>query len=390
MGEEGRRAIGKKKANGEGSVARYKDGRWCATHTFHAPDGRPARRAFYGRTKAEALAKREKAIADYHNGLMVFDTENLTTAEYLDRWLDDSKRDAVRQRTLENYAYVVRVHLKPTLGNTKLKALTPARVQSLYRSKLDSGLSARTVRLIHTVLHGALKQAVRWELVARNVTEAVAAPKPDKSRKKEIRPLDQNQADALLEEVRGDRLGALYRLAVTAGLRQGELLGLRWQDVDLGRGTLCVRQQLTRTKKHGLTFTEPKTKKSRRSVKLTQGTVEALRAHRKRQLKEKLMMGHLWQDTGLVFTTTAGTPLDVGNLTNHSFRPLLERAGLPKIRFHDLRHTCATLLLRRNVNPKIVQELLGHASISETMDTYSHVLPDMQGEAVAAMEVAFS
>ncbi len=371
-------------------MARYKDGRWCARHTFHGPDGRPVRRAFYGRTKAEALAKREKAIADYHNGMMVFDTENLTTAEYLDRWLDDSKRDAVRQRTLENYAYVVRVHLKPTLGNTKLKALTPARVQSLYRSKLDSGLSARTVRLIHTVLHGALKQAVRWELVARNVTEAVAAPKPDKSRKKEIRPLDQNQADALLEEARGDRLGALYRLAVTAGLRQGELLGLRWQDVDLGRGTLCVRQQLTRTKKHGLTFTEPKTKKSRRSVKLTQGTVEALRAHRKRQLKEKLMMGNLWQDTGLVFTTTVGTPLDVGNLTNHSFRPLLERAGLPKIRFHDLRHTCATLLLRRNVNPKIVQELLGHASISETMDTYSHVLPDMQGDAVAAMEVAFS
>ncbi len=257
----------KKRGNGEGSVARYKDGRWCARHTFHTPEG-PKRKPFYGRTKAEALAKKNWALADFYNGVLVFDSENLTLQQYLERWLDHSKRGSVKQRTLENYAYVVRVHLNPTLGHMKLKALTPAHVQGVYRSKLDSGLSARTVRLIHTVLYGALKQAVRWQLVPRNVAEAAVAPKPDKNRRKEIQPLDQEQANTLFEAARGDRLEALYRLAVTAGLRQGELLGLRWQDVDLEAGTLSVRQQLTRTKKDGLTFTEPKTKKSRRSVKL--------------------------------------------------------------------------------------------------------------------------
>ncbi len=177
-------------------------------------------------------------------------------------------------------------------------------------------------------------------------------------------------------------------LALTTGLREGELLSLRWQDVDLEGDTLSVRQQLTRTKKDGLCFTTPKSPRSRRSIKLTRNAVDALKRHKVALNEERLRLGALWQDTGLVFTSAKGMPLDVGNLTYGSFRPLLERAGLPRIRFHDLRHTCATLLLLRNVNPKIVQEMLGHANISETMDTYSHVLPSMQEPAVSAMEEA--
>ena len=283
----------------------------------------------------------------------------------------------VKQRTLENYEYVVRLHLVPTLGHLKLKALTPMHVQSLNSSKLDSGLSVRTVRLVHTTLHKAIKQAVRWGLLPRNVTEAASPPKLSTDARKEIQPLTREQALVLLETVRGDRLEALYVLALTAGL-------------NLEGATLSVRQQLTRTRKDGLCFTTPKSPRSRRSIKLTRSAVEALKHHRAAQNEQRLRLGTLWQDSGLVFTSLNGTPLDVANLTYGSFRPLLERAGLPRIRFHDLRHTCVTLLLLRNVNPKIVQEMLGHANISETMGTYSHVLPSMQEPAVSAMESALT
>ncbi len=177
-------------------------------------------------------------------------------------------------------------------------------------------------------------------------------------------------------------------LAVTTGLREGELLGLRWQDMDLERGKAQVRRQLTRTK-DGLSFTSPKRGRTR-SVRLTPSAVAALRAHKASQNEERFEIGSLWQETGLVFTTKKGTPLDVGNITYGSFRPLLERADLPQIRFHDLRHTAATLFLGKRVHPKIVQEMLGHSTITQTMDTYSHVLPDMQDEAVSAMEDALS
>jgi integrase len=304
---------------------------------------------------------------------------------YLERWLEDAVRDTVKRPTLENYAYIVRRHLAPELGRTKLKDLGPDRIRRLYRVKLDSGLSARTVQLVHTVLNKALKQAVLDGVLPRNVCETVRAPR---SAKREMRVLDTAQARALLEAAKGDRLEALYVLAVSAGLREGELLGLRWEDVDLARGVVRVRRQLTRTK-DGLSFTAPKRGRSR-GVRITQGAVATLKEHRRRQNEERLRLGVLWQDTDLVFASTVGTPVDVGNLTYRSFRPLLERAGLSRIRVHDLRHTAATLLLGKGVHPKIVQEMLGHATITQTMDTYSHVLPDMQDGAVAAMQDALS
>ena len=180
----------------------------------------------------------------------------------------------------------------------------------------------------------------------------------------------------------------MYVLAITAGLRRGELLGLRWTNVDLERGYVQVRQQLIRTK-GGLTFTSPKGGKSR-SVRLTTSAVTALESHRKRQLEEKLRLAGLWNESGLVFSTTIGTPMDGDNLVKRSFKPLMSRTQLPQIRFHDLRHTFATLLLSRGTHPKVVQEMLGHADISQTIDTYSHVLPDMQEEAVNEMEWGLS
>jgi integrase len=207
-----------------------------------------------------------------------------------------------------------------------------------------------------------------------------------------MRPLSAAEARRLLEAAgeAGDRLEAFYVLALHTGMRRGELLGLKWEDIDLGSvgkpATLRVRRTLTRTGNgKGLALGEPKTKKSRRTVRLTPRAVDALKRHRARQAEEKLKAGALYEDLGLVFATEGGTPINPSNIRQRSFAPLLKKAGLPGITFHDLRHTCASLLFQRNIHPKFVQELLGHASVAITLDTYSHMLPGMGGEAADAM-----
>jgi len=293
-------------------------------------------------------------------------------------------RDTVRQRTYERYEQMVRVHIKPSLGRVKLKTLNAARVRGLYREKLDAGLAARTVRYIHTTLNKALKDALADGLISRNVASAV---RPPKLSMKEIRPLSPEQAGAFLVAARRDRFEALYVVAITAGLREGELLGLTWDNVDLESGTLSVRRTLSEARNER--FFEPPKNGKGRSIRMTARATDALKRHKATQNGERLRLGALWQDNDLVFPSRVGTPMNAKNLTARSFKRLLEQAGLPRtVRFHDLRHTCATLLLGKGVHPKIVQELLGHATISITLDTYSHVLPNMQGEAVTAMEAA--
>jgi integrase len=250
----------------------------------------------------------------------------------------------------------------------------------MYREMQDRGLAARTVQYTHAVLHRALKQARRWGIVGRNVAEDVDPPQV---KREEIRPLNREQTRALLKAAEGNRLEALYIVAVHTGMRPGEILALRWDDVNFDFGTL----QLNRALSDG-EFNAPKTARSRRRIKLTAGSVKALRAHRKRQLEERMQKAGLWKDHGLVFPSTVGTPLSHRNVVR-SFKALLKRAGLPaSTRLYDLRHTCATLLLSRNVHPKYVQELLGHASIALTLDTYSHVIPGMDGGTASAMEDA--
>jgi integrase len=259
-----------------------------------------------------------------------------------------------------------------------LKALTPAHVQALYREMQERGLSARTLEYTHAVLHRALKQAVRWNMVPRNVCDAVDVPQV---RREEVHSLTPEQARRFLDAARGERLEALYLVAVHAGLRPGELLALRWEDVDLDQAVLRVGRALS-----GGEFTTPKTKRSRRRIDLSAGSIAALKRHRTRQLEERMARAGLWQDHGLVFPSSVGTPLSHRNVVR-SFKTVLRHAGLPAaIRLYDLRHTCATLLLCRNVHPKYVQELLGHASIAQTMDTYSHVLPGMDSGIGDAIE----
>src|SRR5918998_3060530 len=240
-------------------------------------------------------------MADRDGGL-VFDADNLKVGEYLEQWLADSVRDTVRPTTFERYEQMVRLHIRPVLGKLKLKNLTSAHVRGLYRQKLDNGLSPRTVQYVHVTLHKALKQAIADGLIPRNATEAV---KPPQVRREEMRPLTAEQVQVLFEAAKGDRLEALYVLAVTTGLRQGELLGLKWDDVDLEAGTLRVRRTLT-TARGGPQLTVPKTKGSRRIVRLTQSAVKALRSHLERQLDEIDKAGSLWREKGLVFSSESG------------------------------------------------------------------------------------
>jgi len=378
----------KSRANGDGDVFPRKNKAGKITSYRGAsvgPDGK--RRYVSGKTKEEARRALRDARANADQGLL-FDADNLKVGEYLDRWLSNSVRDTVKATTFERYEQSTRLHLKPALGTVKLKALTPAHVRGLYREKLAAGSSARTVRYVYTTLHKALKQAVMDGLIPRNATESV---KPPQQTREEMHPLAPEQAKHLLQVAHetGDRLEALYVLAIHTGLRQGELLGLKWDDVDLEDGSLQVRRTLTITK-DGPIFTTPKTTVSRCSVKLTRKAIEALKRHLERQLGEIDRVGSLWSENGLIFASETGEPLDRRTVTNMKFKPFLKRAGLPPVRFHDLRHTCATLLLTRNVNPKIVSEMLGHATIAITLDTYSHVLPNMRDQAAPAMEAALS
>ncbi|MBX6765537.1 MAG: site-specific integrase, partial [Rubrobacteraceae bacterium] len=288
----------------------------------------------------------------------------------------------VRECTYRRYESIVRVNLVPDIGRIKLKSLTPAHVRAFYREKLDGGLSPQTVLHIHRVLSRALKQAVDDGLIPRNPTGSVKPPRP---RRDEIRPLSADQARRFLDTVSGERLEALYVLAVTTGMRQGELLGLKWEDIDLDAGTLSVRRTLSEVR-GGRKFEAPKSGKGRR-IRLSGRAITALRAHRKALLEERMQRAGLWQEQDLVFPSGVGTPMSGRNLYRE-FKTLLKRADLPDIRFHDLRHTCATLLLRQGVNPKFVQELLGHADISLTLNTYSHILPDMGDAAASAMDAA--
>jgi integrase len=369
-----------RRANGEGGVTRRKDGTWMARYSVQTPTGRK-RKVIYAKSHEEARRRLTEAIAERDKGL-VYDSGGVTLEEYLGRWLEDSVRGSVKVTTHAGYERVARLHVCPTLGSTKLSALAPAHLQTLYRTKLDERLAPKSVKYIHTTLHRALKQAVRWGLVPRNVAAAVDAPRVVTP---EMRPLSPIQARQLLQVAKANRLEALYVLAVTTGMRQGELLGLGWEDVDLEAGVVRVRRTLTLAK-GGPRLTEPKTRGSRRSIRLTASAVETLERHRERQEAEVAARGGEWIEWGLVFCTRRGTPIRRDNLHDRCWKPLLRRAGLPDIRFHDLRHTCATLLLTKGVHPKIVSEMLGHSSIAITLDTYSHVMPGMQEAAARAME----
>jgi integrase len=361
-------------AKGDG-ISRRKDGRYVGRYTVHTPDG-PKRKVIYGRKYKEVEKKLAEARGDAARGI-VFDAKGQTLAQWLERWLANVVKPGKGHRTYATHRQQIRSHIAPAIGRIKLEALRKVHIDRLYvdllRAKPEgAGLAPSSVRRVHAVLHAALEEAVRGDLIPRNPATRVNKPKVQQE---EIEVLDTRQAQAFMDAARGDRFEALYALCLMAGLRQGEALGLKWSDIDLEAGTLRVNRQLQRVRRDGeksgrLVFSEPKNA-SRRAVGLPQRAVEALRSHRKRQLEEKLRTPD-YEDSGLVFASNKGTPLDAQNIVNRYFKPLLERAGLPPVRFHDLRHSCLSLLAQHGEPIRDLQALAGHATAAFTLQRYTH------------------
>ncbi|MED0680652.1 tyrosine-type recombinase/integrase [Aneurinibacillus thermoaerophilus] len=335
--------------------------------------GKRRQKRFSGfNTKKEAEKALAQKINELHTGQFV-DATKETVGEYLSVWLEDKKAQ-VRPGTWKSYRWLVN-RMVEHIGKVKLADLKPQHLQKMYNQlqKGERPLSARSVLHAHLVIQEALDRAMKWGMIHRNVAEAVDAPRP---KKVEMSVWNAEQIRQFLEVAKEDRHYIAFLLAITTGMRKGEILGLRWKDIDLERGTLSVRQTFTRAEK-GHDFQEPKSSSGLRSIALPPGTIEALRAHKIQQSKEKLKAGSLYQDVGMVVATSIGTPVLSRNLDRTWFR-LMKKAGVPRIRFHDLRHTHATLMLKQGVHPKIVSERLGHSNIGITLDTYSHVLPGLQ------------
>lgn len=374
-----------KRGNAEGSISKRRDGRWEARVSLGYADGRRQRRAFYGKSRQEVarkLGRAQRALAD---GLPL-PSERQTLGTFLEDWLRDSAARKVRPRTLQRYGEIVGLHLAPKLGRLPLAKLTPQHVERMMNEALAAGASPQSAAHHRAVLRTALNVAMRWGLLGRNVASLA---EPSHVPEREVRALSPADARALLEAVRGDRLEALFTVALALGLRQGEALGLRWSDVDLDGDTLRVQRSLQRVDREWC-FMAPKTARSRRTVALPSPVTAALREHRTRQLEERLRLGAAWQGNqwgDLVFADEAGGPLS-GFHVSRRFRALLALAGLPPMRYHDLRHGAASLMAAQGVPARVAMEVLGHAQISTTMNIYTHVAPELARDAADRVAAA--
>jgi len=335
-------------------------------------------------TKKDAERVLANLLADLNRGTYVEPTK-ISLSEYLEYWLD-TVRAKLSPKTQEGYSTNIKRHICPSLGRIPVGNLKPMHIQSLYTSLLELGLAPRTVLYVHRTLHAALGQAVKWQVLSVNPADAVQAPRVERN---ETPVLSADESATLIRALQGDlRLGAPAALALTTGMRRGEVLGLAWEHVSLEQGWLEVKRILQRLPRQGLVTRPPKTEQSRRTVSLPALAVDFLRRWKKQQAEERLLMGSLFEDRGFVFTWPDGRPLDP-YWVSHSFARLVCRLGLPKVRFHDLRHTHATLLLQEGIHPKLVSERLGHSQISITLDTYSHVTRGMQREVAATVDKIF-
>jgi integrase len=367
--------MAKHRGHHEGSIYRREsDGRWVGSISLE--DG--GRKYLYGKTRKEVYDKLQKALQEQQQGTLPTGPKQ-TLRQYLEYWLEELHKPTIRLSSYVKYRRLIHIHILPALGQVPLQKLAPQQVQSFYKQKSDAGLSPKMVNSIHGVLHKALDHAVRWKLVSGNVCDLVSPPRLVK---REIQPLSAEQAKRLLEVARGHRLETLLVLAITTGMRRGELLALRWQDIDFEHHSLQVRRTVDFFAGYGgYVESEPKTAKGRRMIALPPFVIEALRQHRVEQLEVRLKAGADWEEHDLVFTGLRGNYLNPRYILK-LFAQVLRGADLPHLRFHDLRHSAATLLLGMGVHPKVVQEILGHSHIGMTMDTYSHVLPSVQKEAM--------
>lgn len=352
----------KRRSSGEGSIYQRKDAYWIGQYKVGNKT-----KYIYRKTRKDAASALAKAIAERDSGI-IYEAGKLNLGDYLDKWISTIQNN-LRSTTVRRYEVSCRLHITPTLGGVKLAKLNPLQLQDLYEQKLDEGLSPRTVQIIHATLYKSLKQAVKYQLIPINVA---ASAQPPKAPRKEVVPMTTKQVKRLLSAASNDRLEALYVLAVTAGIRQGELLGLQWEDVDFVKGTVKIRRTIHQREVH-----PPKTSKSRRMLKLSKLALTALWDHKEQS------NGSEW-----VFCNRVGKPIRCNHLIARHWKPLLEKAGIPYTNFHNTRHTAASLMLNGGVNPKVISSVLGHSSVAFTLDTYAHLMDDMDGTAADSMDDA--
>jgi integrase len=350
-----------KRANGEGSIYRKSDRLWCGQ--FVLPTGK--RRTVYGKTRREVVQK----LAELQCDPTTTAPGRSTLGQFMTRWFETAS-PSLRPTTCATYRSLIKCHVLPYVGDEQLTRVSPLTLEQLYADLEAKGVSPRMRQQVHALLHCALGKAVRLKLIRDNPASVVDRPR---ARRREIRALTADEVGVLLRAAEGDRLEALYVVAVTTGLRQGEIFALKWKDINLRQRVLSVRRALLDAGGHR-EIADPKTAKGKRRVELPDLAVKALKAHRG-QLQ---VTPH---PESWVFTDVRGGTLRRSNFIRRNWAPLLAHAGLDGVRFHDLRHTCASLLLAGGIHPKVVQERLGHATIAITLDTYSHVVGSLQRDA---------
>lgn len=340
--------------------------------------GKWQRKWFSGfKTKKEAEKFLAEKVSEVAQGRYTEPSKELF-ADYLQTWLEDKKMQ-VRPSTWKTYDWIARCYVIPHLGKMELSKIKPAVLQKFYHQlqNRQEPLGARTVIQVHLLVKASLDRAVKWGLLPNNPANAVDAPR---YRKKEMEVWSEDEVRRFLKVAEQHRLYGAFHLAVTSGMRMGEILGLRWTDIDFNKRTLSVSQALSKAEK-GYMMQEPKTKSGKRNIALSQSSMAILEQHKRKQAAEKLRAGSMYQDNGLVFASSVGTPIGARNFTR-VYHTLRKKADVTQINFHSIRHTHATLMLKQGVHPKIVSERLGHANISITLDTYSHVIPGLQQAAI--------
>ena len=342
------------------------------------------RKYFYGKTKKEVLDQIKKAQREQEQGALV-PVSKQTVKQFLEHWLENVHKQRIKQSSYIKYRKALNYHILPELGHIQLQKLTSEHIDVFYAKLLSKGKSPKSIKDIHGIVRSALQYAVKKKRLPRNVADDVDLPRIERYKSQ---VLDKEQARKLLEAARESRYETLLTVALASGMRRGELLALRWSDIQLDAKSLHVQRTVYRVKGAGYVESEPKTNRGRRNIMLPQFVIAVLKQHRAQQLEMRLQAGPLWIDRDLVFCNTTGDFLYPDNVSA-DFKRLVEKAGLPAMRFHDLRHSAATILLAMGVHPKVVQERLGHSTIAMTMDIYSHVLPSMQQDVANKIDDMF-
>ncbi len=375
--------MGKRRGHGEGAIyQRESDGKWCANVDLGWVNGKRKRKVVYGKTKKEVADKLKALHRDQASGINIA-PEQYTVAQFLTRWLDEVICNR-EPRTQESYRATVKKHIVPYVGHHMLQKLLPEHVQAMANAlrlrepaPKERALGPRSVAYACLVLSRALNQAKRWDYVSRNVVDAIDLPKV---RQLKVHPATEEQARALLDAVHGHRLETIYWVALMLGLRRGEILGLRIDDINFDAMSVRVEGSLQRIGKQ-LVRSGTKTESSQRTLPMPAPLAEEVRRHLQRLEAERADAGAAWEEQGYLFPSRRGTALDPANLVHH-FKAALAVAKLPTTtRFHDLRHWCASLLISYQVHPKAIQAILGHANITTTLNVYGHLLPNVLREA---------